>query len=68
MSLRLVAVILLLCFVADVSTKYLAMIDQPDVVPDDVLEVEEERQMCFCCRAFVCRHQTCPCSRFTELF
>ncbi|KAF1748114.1 hypothetical protein GCK72_024581 [Caenorhabditis remanei] len=67
MSPRFITILLLICLVSGVTAKFLAVVDETDVIPEEPL-VEEEREMCFCCRAFVCRHQTCPCSRFTALF
>ncbi|CAI2357249.1 unnamed protein product [Caenorhabditis sp. 36 PRJEB53466] len=68
MSAKFFALLLLACFVADVCSKYVAVMEQNEVDPDDQYDVEEDRKVCFCCRAFVCRHQLCPCSRFTALF
>ncbi|CAL2050292.1 unnamed protein product [Caenorhabditis brenneri] len=66
-STKLITVLLLVCFIAGVYTKFIAIVD-PAVDPEDTIDLEEDRKVCFCCRAFVCRHQLCPCSRFTALF
>ncbi|CAO4385672.1 unnamed protein product [Caenorhabditis nigoni] len=68
MSSKLIALLLLICIVSVACNKFVAMIDQPVVDPEETIDLEEDKKVCFCCRAFVCRHQLCPCSRFTALF
>ncbi|EFO82769.1 hypothetical protein GCK72_024583 [Caenorhabditis remanei] len=68
MTTKLITLLLIICFVSVVCSKFVAMMDQSDVEPEDTIDLEEDRKVCFCCRAFVCRHQLCPCSRFTALF
>ncbi|CAL2050290.1 unnamed protein product [Caenorhabditis brenneri] len=68
MSTKLITILLLLCLASQIVCKFVSMIDKFDVEPEEPSDLEEERKMCFCCRAFVCRHQSCPCSRFTALF
>uniref|UniRef100_A0A8R1EMT6 Uncharacterized protein n=1 Tax=Caenorhabditis japonica TaxID=281687 RepID=A0A8R1EMT6_CAEJA len=67
MTTNLLVTLLLAFLFAGVCSKFIGMVDQgePDVHYD---ATEEDRKVCFCCRAFVCRHQLCPCSRFTALF
>uniref|UniRef100_A0A1I7TJ57 SWIM-type domain-containing protein n=1 Tax=Caenorhabditis tropicalis TaxID=1561998 RepID=A0A1I7TJ57_9PELO len=68
MSTRLITLFLLICLTTQICCKFVAMIDKIEVDPEEVVDIEEDRKTCFCCRAFVCRHQLCPCSRFTALF
>ncbi|CCD72842.1 Accessory protein 7b [Caenorhabditis elegans] len=68
MSPKFITLLLIACLFAGVCSKFIAMIDRAEVDPEETIDLEEDRKVCFCCRAFVCRHQLCPCSRFTALF
>uniref|UniRef100_A0A1I7WZW8 Transmembrane protein n=1 Tax=Heterorhabditis bacteriophora TaxID=37862 RepID=A0A1I7WZW8_HETBA len=40
------------------------------IAPASLSEIHapiEPRPTCFCCRAFLCHHQFCPCSKFNAL-
>ncbi|CAI5456297.1 unnamed protein product [Caenorhabditis angaria] len=69
MSAKIFSTIFLLCFIVGMmsATSMLLSRNQIDDPEYNDNSIEEDKKICFCCRAFVCRHRICPCSRFTAL-
>ncbi|CAB3399409.1 unnamed protein product [Caenorhabditis bovis] len=69
MSSKMFFFIFFACIIFGIYCELVADSDEYDNSQyEEEEEVADEKKICFCCRAFVCRHQFCPCSPFTALF